>query len=125
MASLAPLESALVGRRTVWEAGCSVPSAVATTLSDTPVSCMPSLELTNVFDAPESTIACVMASSMAFASSCFEALSSFLRSSRRAQRRESLEMGRGPSADATINWVASVFGGRSLGGGGSSPEATR
>jgi hypothetical protein len=38
-------------------------------------------------------------------------LSSFLRSSRRAQRQESLEMGLGPSGDSTINLVASVFGG--------------
>ena len=125
MASLAPLESAWVGRRTVWEAGCSVPSAVTTTLSDKPVRCIPCLELTNVLDAPESKIACVIASSMALASSCFAAFSSFLRSNRRAQRRESLEMGLGPSGDSTINGAASMLGGRSFGGGGSSPVATR
>ena len=108
----------------MWEAGSSVPLAVMTTLLHNPVRCMPCHELTNVLDAPESNIACLMASSMALASSCFDAWNSFLHSSRRAQRQESLEMGLGLSGDTTINWEASVLGGKSWGGGGSNPVAT-
>ncbi len=95
-ASRAPLESARVGNKTVWDAGCSVPSAVMTTLLDNPVRCIPHRELTNVLDAPESNTARVIASSTALALRCAETLSACCRSSRCAQRLESFEMGLGP-----------------------------
>ena len=77
MASQAPLESAQVGNRTVWDAGCSVPSAVTMTLLDRPASCIPCHEFTNVLDAPESNMASVIASSITLASSCLDARSTF------------------------------------------------
>jgi hypothetical protein len=62
---LAPLESALVGHIAVFVAVSLAPSAALTCLSDFPVSCI----LVEVFeieiDAPESTIACLIASSIA------------------------------------------------------------
>ena len=95
-ASQAPLESARVGNKTVWDAGCSVPSAVMTTLLDNPVRCIPHRKLTNVLDAPESNIACVILSSTALVSHCVETLSARRRSSHCTQRLESFEMGLGP-----------------------------
>ena len=63
-----------------------VPPAVAITLSERLVSCNPHREFTKVLDAPESSIACIMASSIALASSCIASLIAFCRSRRRAQR---------------------------------------
>ena len=94
---------------------------MTTTFADVPVSFIPSLELTNDFDAPESNIACVIASSIALASAAQCSRLAFLFSMRRAQRREAFEMGRLPVCSAG---VANAFGG-SAGGGGASPEATR
>jgi hypothetical protein len=95
IASLAPLESARVDSIPVFVAWSFVPPAVTTTLLEGPVSCSPRLEFTNVFDAPESNIACVMASSMILASRCFAAWLFFLRSSFRAQRSADVDLGRG------------------------------
>ena len=123
MASLAPLESALIGSNAVFEAGSSDPSAVTTTLSDVPVSFVPCFELMNVFEAPESNMACLIASSIAFASTRLLACCDFLRSNRRAgHRRDSLEIGLGPFSMAV---VANSLRGVSSGGGGASPVATR
>jgi hypothetical protein len=80
----------------VFVAWSFVPPAVTTTLSEQPVRCNPRHEFTNVFDAPESNIACVMASSIALASSCIASLIAFRRSSRRAQRSADFDVGRGP-----------------------------
>ena len=69
-----------------------VPLAVTTTLSERPVSCNPLRDSTNVFDAPESNIACVMACSIALAAMCFAALIAFCRSRRRVQRSADLDV---------------------------------
>jgi len=95
IASLAPLERARVGSSAVLDAGSSVPLAVTTILLDGPVSCIPHPELTNVLDAPESNMASVIASSIALASSCVDAQSTFQRSSRRAHRCADVAMGLG------------------------------
>eukprot|EP00956_Cyclotella_meneghiniana_P029602 scaffold72355_cov30-Cyclotella_meneghiniana.AAC.1 len=122
MASLAPLESARIGSNAVFDAGSSDPLAVTTTLLDDPVSFMPYLLLTNVFEAPESNIACRIASSIAIVSACLLACCAFLRSNRRAHRRETLDIGLGPlSMAAEANSLLGV----SSGGGGASPVATR
>jgi hypothetical protein len=60
------------------------------------VSCNPRREFTKVLDAPESSIACVMASSIELASSCIASLITFRRSRRRAQRSANFDVGLGP-----------------------------
>ena len=97
-ASLSPLERARVGSNAVLDAGSSVPLAVTTTLSDGPVSCIPRPELTKVLDAPESNMACVIASSIALASSCMNAQSTFCCSSRRVQRCADVGLDFGPES---------------------------
>jgi hypothetical protein len=79
IASLTPLERAQVGSSAVLGAGSLVPLAVTTILLDGPVSCIPSPELTNVLDAPESNMASAIASSIALASSWLDARSTFQR----------------------------------------------
>ena len=94
-----------------------VPPAVMTTLSERPVSCNPRHEFTNVFDAPESKITCVMACSIALVSSCIAAFITFRHSICRAQRSADVDVGLGQE------WVIKRD---SLGlGGGSSPVAAR
>eukprot|EP00956_Cyclotella_meneghiniana_P034299 scaffold103213_cov41-Cyclotella_meneghiniana.AAC.1 len=122
MASLAPLESARIGSNAVFDAGSSDPSAVTTTLSDVPVSFMPYLVLINVLDAPESNMACRIASSIAFASARLLVCCAFLRSNRRAHRRDTLDIGLGPFSMAV---AANSLCGVSSGGGGASPVAAR
>jgi hypothetical protein len=58
-----------------------MPLAVTTTLAGVPVSFIPSLELTNDFDAQESYIACVIASSieLALTAQCSRLAFHFLR----------------------------------------------
>ena len=97
-ASLAPLERARVDSSAVFDAGSSDPLAVTTNLLDGPVSCIPPPELTNVLDAPESNMACVIASSIALASSCLDARSTFQHLSRRPQRCADVAMGLGPES---------------------------
>ena len=94
-----------------------MPLAVTTTLLEGPVSCNPRREFTNVLDAPESNIACVIACSIALDSSCLTVLSAFLRSSRLAQRSANLVVGLGP--------VSMTERDSSFWGGGSSPVAFR
>ena len=83
----------------------------------TTVRCIPLCEFTKVFEAPESNIACVMASSMVLASSCSAALSAFRCSSRRAQRSADFDVGCGPelAIEEDRDWL----------GGESSPVAAR
>ena len=95
IASLAPLERAQVGSSAVLDAGSSVPLAVTTILLDGPVSCIPRPELTNVLDAPESNMASVIAFSIALASSCVDARSTFQRLSRCAHRCADVAIGLG------------------------------
>ena len=95
IASLAPLERARVGSRALLDARSSVPLAVTTILLDGPVSCIPHPELTNVLDAPESNMASVIASSIALASSCVDARSTFQRSSHCAHHCADVAMGLG------------------------------
>jgi hypothetical protein len=103
IASLAPLESARVDSIPVFVALSVVPPAVTTTLSDGPVSCSPIFEFTNVFDAPESNIASVMASVKILSSRRFAAWLLFLRSSLRAQRSANVDLGREPEWTAEKN----------------------
>ena len=77
-------------------AQCFVPLAVVTTLSECPVSCNPRREFTKVLDAPESNIACIMASSIALASSCIASLIAFRHSRHRTQWSADFDMGLGP-----------------------------
>ena len=70
--------------------------AVVITLLECPLSCKPCRELTKVLDAPESNIACVMASSVALALSCIAALITFRRSNCHAQRSANFDVGLGP-----------------------------
>jgi hypothetical protein len=81
------------------------------------MSCNPLRDLTNVFDAPESNIACVMACSIALASRFLAALIAFRCSKRRAQRLADLEVGLGPAL------ITEKDG--SSWGGGSSPVVAR
>ncbi len=90
-----------------------VPLALTTTLSEHPVSCNPRRDATNVFDAPESNIACVMACSIALASRCLFVLIAFRRSRRRAQRSADLDVCLG-SASITERDGSSWGGGSSL-----------
>jgi hypothetical protein len=62
---------------------------------DGPVSCIPRPELTIVLVVPESNMASVIASSIALASSCLDAQSTFQRSSRRAHCCADVAMGLG------------------------------
>ena len=94
-----------------------MPPAVSTTLSERLVSCNPRREFTIVFDAPESNIACVMASSIALDSSCSASLIVFRRSSRRAQWSADVDVGLGPEL--------AIEKDRCLLGGESSPVAAR
>jgi hypothetical protein len=94
-----------------------VPLAVTTTLSERPVSYNPCRDSTNVFDAPESNIACVMACSIALASRCIAAFIAFRHSRRRAQRSADLDVGLGPAL--TTKRDGSSWG------GGSSPVVAR
>ncbi len=94
-----------------------MPPAVTTTLSEGPVSCNPRCEFTNVLDAPDSKIACVIACSIALDSSCLNVLSAFLRLSRLAQQSANLVVGLGP--------VLTTERDSSFWGGGSSPVAFR
>jgi hypothetical protein len=115
IASLAPLESARVDRSPVFVAWSFVPPAVTTTLSERPVSCNPCREFTNIFDEPESNMACVMACSIALASSCIAAFIAFRRSRRRAQRSSDVDVGLGPELVLERDCLRL--------GGGSSPVA--
>ncbi len=94
-----------------------MPPAVMTTLLEGLVSCSPHCEFTNVLDAPESNMACVIVSSIALALSCLNTQSAFWRLSHRAQRLESFDMGLGP--ESATERASSFWGGVS------SPEATR
>ncbi len=94
-----------------------VPLAVTTTLSERPVSSNPHRDLTNIFDAPESNIACVMACSIALASRFLAVLIAFRRSRRRAQRSADLDVGIGLAS------ITEKDG--SSWGGGSSPVVAR
>ena len=109
IASLAPLESARVDRNAVAQS--FMPPAVMTTLSEGPVSCNPRCEFTNVLDALVSNIACVIACSIALASSCFTVLSAFLRLSCLAQRSADLDVGLGLAS--TTERDSSSWGGGS------------
>jgi hypothetical protein len=102
----------------VFVAWSFVPPAVTTTLSERPVSCNPRREFRNVFDAPESNIACVMACSIALvALSCIAAFITFRRSRCHAQWSADVDVGLGSEL---------VIKRDSLGlGGGSSSVAAR
>ena len=103
-ASWAPLERADVGSNAIWEAGSLLPFAVTTTLFDNQVSCSPLLDLTNVFEAPESNIASVIAALIALSSRRLRSCEAFRCSLRLACMRESLEFDLGHGASATISW---------------------
>ena len=98
IASLAPLESAQVDRNAVLVVQSFVPPVVTTTLSEGPVSCNPHCKFTNVLDAPESNITCIIACSIALALSCFTVLSAFLQLSCLAQHSADLDVGLGPAS---------------------------
>ena len=117
IASLAPLESARVDRNVVLVAQSFVPPAVTTTLSEGLVSCNPCREFTNILDAPESNIPCVIACSIVLALSCFTVLSAFLRLSCLAQCSVDLDVGLGLAS--TTERDSSSWG------GGSSPTVAR
>jgi len=106
IASLAPLERARGGSSAVLDAGTLVPLAVTTILLDGLVSSIPRPELTNVLDAPESIMASVIAPSIALASSCVDAQSTFQRSSHRAHHCADVAMGLGL---ASVTGRASSF----------------
>jgi hypothetical protein len=89
------LESARVDSIPVLVAWSFTPPVVTTTLSEGPVSCSPTFEFTNVFDAPESNIASVMAFVKILASIRFAATDFLLRSSLHAQRSANVAVGCG------------------------------
>ena len=97
-ASLAPLETVWVGSNAVLDAGSLVPSAMTITLLDVPVSCIPCPELTKCLDASESNMDCVIASSIALASSCMNVQSTFCHLSRHAQHCANVALGFRPES---------------------------
>jgi hypothetical protein len=75
---------------------------VTTTLLDVPVSCISCPELTKCLDAPDSNMACVIASSIVLASSCLNAQSTFCCSSCCAQRCADAAMDLGPELTTDV-----------------------
>eukprot|EP00970_Alexandrium_tamarense_P004661 scaffold777_cov101-Alexandrium_tamarense.AAC.2 len=123
-ASLAPADSFVVGNRAVLDAWRIWPPAVTTRRLEGPVSSIPCDDCTNVHDAPKSNKASSIAALKADSSACF-CWRCFLRSSRRAHLLDMLEIGRGLACSMqqlTGGWCP---GGDTVGGGETSPVATR